>query len=301
MLGYGLSGGSGNKMNLRLEMLQNLLQSLGDGSSAKVNSLKQTIRRNKTDTADNTTASLELMRRVFQHEITDELRQILDRHVRTTFLPAFENLRRNGHPVCEENINHLCRSILEGAKASYMDSNTLETLETLDLPLSNPPRPCPPRVIEPRARLITESDAESDISSIVSQSSNRAHSHQSTGRNSAGRKRGRPKKLDVDSGRCGTPIMMSHGTVAGHEAAKWDPERILEETRFVLGSKANKIVGAEQRGRLFIKYPRLFRYVADEADKEWLLARNLTTRVTGKTFILVYEDVLELARLENCR
>ncbi len=67
MLGYGLSGGKGNKMNLRVEMLEALLRSLGDGSSAKVNSLKQTIRRNKLDTADNTTKSLDLMRQVQTH------------------------------------------------------------------------------------------------------------------------------------------------------------------------------------------------------------------------------------------
>lgn len=56
--------GNGNKMSMRLEILENLLKSAGDGSSAKVNSLRQAIRRNKADIADDTYHSLDLLRMV---------------------------------------------------------------------------------------------------------------------------------------------------------------------------------------------------------------------------------------------
>ncbi|MFH4983551.1 hypothetical protein AB6A40_010260, partial [Gnathostoma spinigerum] len=112
--------GNGNKMNLRIEILEGLLNSMGEATNAKINSLKQTIKKNKTDMADDTTKSLDLMRQVFQSEMTDELRHILDRHVRTTFSPAFENLRRNGHVVSEANIKELCRKILDAAKEPFM-------------------------------------------------------------------------------------------------------------------------------------------------------------------------------------
>ncbi|ETN86413.1 hypothetical protein NECAME_16353 [Necator americanus] len=62
-----------------------------------VNSLRQVIRRNKADMADDAGKSLDLMRRIFQNEITKELQQIMDRHIRTTFSPAIENLKKNGH------------------------------------------------------------------------------------------------------------------------------------------------------------------------------------------------------------
>uniref|UniRef100_A0A1I7WQV5 DNTTIP1_dimer domain-containing protein n=1 Tax=Heterorhabditis bacteriophora TaxID=37862 RepID=A0A1I7WQV5_HETBA len=62
--------GNGNKMNMRIEVLEGILSSMEtDGSSA----------------------------RIFQNEITKELQQIMDRHIRTTFSPAIENLKRNGH------------------------------------------------------------------------------------------------------------------------------------------------------------------------------------------------------------
>jgi hypothetical protein len=43
---YDMPVGEG-KLNVRLQILQGLLDSMGDATSAKVNSLRQTIRRNK--------------------------------------------------------------------------------------------------------------------------------------------------------------------------------------------------------------------------------------------------------------
>lgn len=62
--GSSTGNGNGNKMNLRIEILESLLSSLGEGTNAKVNSLKQTIRRNKSDMADDAVRSLDLMRQV---------------------------------------------------------------------------------------------------------------------------------------------------------------------------------------------------------------------------------------------
>lgn len=61
--------GNGNKMNLRIEILDNLLTAaqgeLGTRtSSAKINSLRSAVRRNKNDVADNTAKSLDVLRQV---------------------------------------------------------------------------------------------------------------------------------------------------------------------------------------------------------------------------------------------
>uniref|UniRef100_A0A8R1EKL2 Uncharacterized protein n=1 Tax=Caenorhabditis japonica TaxID=281687 RepID=A0A8R1EKL2_CAEJA len=60
--------GNGNKMNMRMVILDELLSremdSSSDGSSARVNSLKQVIKRNKQEMADDAPSSLDLMRRV---------------------------------------------------------------------------------------------------------------------------------------------------------------------------------------------------------------------------------------------
>lgn len=53
------------------------------------------------------------------------------------------------------------------------------------------------------------------------------------------------------------------------------------------------------RCHVFVKYPRIFRYVGDEEDKAWLFDRNISTRMSGKVFFMLVDDVLELAMLEN--
>lgn len=61
---YSTGNGNGNKLNLRTEILQGLLASMGDGKNAKVNLLKQTVMRNKTDMAGDAYRSLDLVRQV---------------------------------------------------------------------------------------------------------------------------------------------------------------------------------------------------------------------------------------------
>lgn len=56
---------------------------------------------------------------IFQAEISREIHQIMERHTRTTLLPAIENLRKNGHVVDESVLNGLYCNILEAAKKPY--------------------------------------------------------------------------------------------------------------------------------------------------------------------------------------
>jgi hypothetical protein len=53
------------------------------------------------------------------------------------------------------------------------------------------------------------------------------------------------------------------------------------------------------RQHIFVKYPRIFRYVGDDQDKAWLFDRNISTRQSGKVFFMLLEDVMELAIIEN--
>uniref|UniRef100_F1LAX4 Uncharacterized protein n=1 Tax=Ascaris suum TaxID=6253 RepID=F1LAX4_ASCSU len=275
----GTGNGNGNKMNLRIEILEGLLRSMGEGSNAKINSLKQTIRRNKTDMAENTSKSLDLMRQVFQAEMTEEFRQVLDRHVRTTFSPAFENLRRNGHEVSDEDIKELCRNILESAKTPFLPAETTDPLKEIDPPSCR--------------GFDSDVESEASVMSIVAQQPN---VHAPAVR---GRKRGRPRKTDLDCGRSGTPIMRSTDAITAREAEKWNADRVNASTRFILGSKVSRLLATAQRGSLYAKYPRMFRYVGDEDDRVWLIENRLTTRLSGKIFIMMLEDVVEIAALEN--
>ena len=116
------------------------------------------------------------------------------------------------------------------------------------------------------------------------------------------KKRGRPKKVDLDTGRSGTPVMNGRQPITQAEALKWDPNRFSMDTPFVLLSKVNKLLGfTSTRGHLLNKYPRLFRYVADEEDKAWFFQRNVTKRISGKVFLTSLEDALEIASKEGAQ
>ncbi|KAL7074882.1 hypothetical protein ACQ4LE_005489 [Meloidogyne hapla] len=293
---------NGNKLNRRIEILENLLSASGDDTTAKTNSLRQALRRNKSDMADDTTKSLDVLRQVFQPDFNEEIKQVIDRHLRTTFTPAFENLRRNGHEVSEEDVNKLCISILDGAKALF-------TTQPKENEEGN--RKCVPAYsallkhnlselqMQTEMSHLYDSDNESD-GSLISYNSSLQNVPLSLSERP--KKRGRPKKIDLDTGRSGTPVMNGRQPITHAEALKWNPSRFSNDSPFVLISKLNKLLGfTSTRGHLLGKYPRLFRYVADEEDKAWLFQRNVTKRISGKVFLSSLEDALEIAAKEGAQ
>ncbi|WKX98554.1 hypothetical protein Q1695_013886 [Nippostrongylus brasiliensis] len=256
--------GNGNKMNMRIHVLEQILSSIEtDGSSARVNSLRQVIRRNKADMADDAGKSLDLMRRIFQNEITKELQQIMDRHIRTTFSPAIENLKKNGHVVDQDVINDLYTSILDAAKVPFMRDRT----STLTVP---------------RDRLNSEKSIkrgydsdESDVS-ILSQSSE------------VKRKRGRPKKVPDEE-----PTSLDLSPLTLHDVLKWSPERHHLTTRYIPVAKVAALLSIPVTVFLS-KYPRMFRYSCDEEDRALLMEEKKLSRGVGRCYLMVMDDVTEL-------
>ncbi|KAF7631137.1 DNTTIP1_dimer domain-containing protein [Meloidogyne graminicola] len=294
---------NGNKLNRRIEILENLLLASGDDTTAKTNSLRQALRRNKSDMADDTTKSLDVLRQVFQPDFNEEIKQVIDRHLRTTFTPAFENLRRNGHDVAEDDINKLCIAILDGAKTLF-SSQPKEADEGQ--------RKCVPAYTALMKHNLSEHQMQTEMSHLYDSDDNESDgsliSYNSSLQNVSGsladrpKKRGRPKKIDLDTGRSGTPVMNGRQPITHVEALKWDPNRFSNDSSFVLISKLNKLLGfTSTRGHLLGKYPRLFRYVADEEDKAWLFQRNVTKRISGKVFLASLEDALEIAANEGAQ
>ena len=68
-----------------------------------------------------------------------------------------------------------------------------------------------------------------------------------------------------------------------------------------------------QRGRIYLKHPKIYRvcpacgnqlimsimqYSADNNDKAWLIQRGLMTRAAGKAYLLIAEDIVQVA--EGC-
>ena len=83
---------------------------------------------------------------------------------------------------------------------------------------------------------------------------------------------------------------------------KWDSSRLTEETRFVLGSKANKALGfGAMRGRLYTKHVDLFRYIGDDEDKQWLSKHGLMPPAGGRAYLLVKDDIEALIDTDEYR
>uniref|UniRef100_A0A8R1EQI3 DNTTIP1_dimer domain-containing protein n=1 Tax=Caenorhabditis japonica TaxID=281687 RepID=A0A8R1EQI3_CAEJA len=193
-----------------------------------------------------------------------EIHQIMERHTRTTLMPAIENLRRNGHVVDEVVLNGLYCNILEAAKKPYLKE----------------PEPVLPvngngfidinsQEAENNLKRGYESD-ESDVS-VVSHSSD------------AKRRRGRPRK-DEEAYR----LEMTPPTLI--EVIRWNPDRLDANTRFVTATKIAQVLGMPP-SLLFNKYPRMYRYSCDEDDKNILHEQNRVIRAPGRCYLLVAEDV----------
>ncbi|CAJ0578750.1 unnamed protein product, partial [Mesorhabditis spiculigera] len=246
-------------MNLRLNNFEGLLCVIaGDGTTAKANCLRQVISRNKTDMATDASRSLDLMRQVFQPQINEEIRQIIDRHLRTTFQPAIENLKRNGHGVAEEDLNELARGMLDGAKSIFV-----------------PVHPQPVLAQEVYKIRGYESD-DSDISAISQRSTDRKP------------KRGRPRKDDE-------AVIPMHCKIDTYDLEKWAIGRLTHKTSFIFASKLAENLGLPNTSKLFAKYPKAFRYICSEEDKKILVPQRLLSSVHGGRAILMQlEDGIEI-------
>ncbi|KAK6100997.1 hypothetical protein QQG55_2900 [Brugia pahangi] len=277
---YGTGNGNGNKLNLRTEILEGLLASMGEGKNAKVNLLKQTIMRNKTDMAGDAFRSLDLMRQVFQSEMTDEFRQIIERHLRTTFSPALENLQRNGLEVTEDDIKCLCRSILEAAKKPFLCEKQMEGFSERGLESPNFP-------------VNTESDMDSETSVV-----NFVVHQRSTTIPPRGRKRGRPPKTE-NPGRSTPSYVYISEMVTESDMFKWNPDRVCSSSQFILVTKVSRLLMLNNYHELFMRYPTIFRYSSDEMDRKWLIKNRFTTRLNGKIYLLLLIDAAEIASAEG--
>lgn len=100
---------------------------------------------------------------------------------------------------------------------------------------------------------------------------------------------GRPKGL------CRTHTPSNGIDNTKREGPRWDPDRLSTETRFVLGSKANKALGfGATRGRLYTKHADLFRYIGDAEDKEWLHKHGLMPPAGGRAYLIIKQDIEDL-------
>jgi deoxynucleotidyltransferase terminal-interacting protein 1 len=221
------------------------------------------------------TSALENLRSLIQPEINIRIQKVLADIAESHLKPAIRNLRLN---LGDENVpgaalEDVCISALENAKEVYQQS------------------------LEPKHQRLNNNNINNNRGgNYANQVLKRSFSNNSCHLSSPVTKKSMVIKSGL--GRPNTDLVLVNkaGRPVRREGPKWESERLTSDTLFILGSRANKALGFGQtRGRLYIKHPELFKYSGDQTDKEWLAKANLMATTGGKAYLMVLQDILDLA------
>ncbi|CAG9817410.1 unnamed protein product [Phaedon cochleariae] len=274
-----------NTFNMRQISLMNLAASqLGVKNGAK--SVIPAYRRAFSITSPS--KSLDILRKNLQNAINKDIDTVLKKYIDKFFQPAINNIKNNvgKDSVREDHVKEVCKQMLEEAKLMYKVSPSSRD--------SSPYEYC-------------HSEAESEASLTDGR----------LGRLSPVNYYKR-KESDTESESAMThiaPLAKRHRNKTHHstdysscklslkrDGPKWNPDRLKSNTLFIMGARANKVLGYGQtRGRLYVRHPNLVRYSGDQEDKEWLASKNLMPPSGGKAYLMLLEDIKELTESEEYR
>ncbi|KAJ8973107.1 hypothetical protein NQ317_006333 [Molorchus minor] len=269
-----------NTFNMRQISLMNLAARAKNGSKSSVPSFRRAY------SITSPTKSLDILRKNLQNAINKDIDNVLKKYVEKFFQPAMNNIRNNlgKDSVGEDHIQEVCKQMLEDAKLMYnVTPNSRD---------SSPYEYC-------------QSEAESETSASEGRLGNKSPLIQS-----------KRKESDTDSESISTnslvPALKRHRNKAHstdysscklslkRDGPKWNPDRVKDNTLFIMGARANKVLGYGQtRGRLYVRHPNLVRYSGDQEDKEWLASKNLMPPSGGKAYLMLLEDIKELTISEE--
>jgi len=211
--------------------------------------------------------TLDTLRLILQPDINMKIQALLNDYLDSHFRPAWRNMKTN---LGEENVplrilDEVCANILENAKEVFQSK--------ID-----------------QAKKVIRGKSPGQALQVLKRSSSSTSNSPLIVKKSCVIKSGlgRPNTDLILVNKAGRPVR--------REGGKWEAGRLATDTLFILGSRANKALGFGQtRGRLYIKHPELFKYSGDQTDKEWLAKASLMATTGGKAYLMVLDDILELA------
>ncbi|XP_063620127.1 uncharacterized protein LOC134792754 isoform X1 [Cydia splendana] len=224
--------------------------------------------------------SLDMLRQTIQSAVTREIDQVIKKYLEKFFVPAVNNIRLNlgDESVSEDQVRAICRAMLDATRLLYTTPAK--------------PAPCPSDTSD------DSNSADSKIKQTSLQSPSHTKRKESEADFDACFKRRKIKQEETSDSGSSSPLPLS----TYRDPEKWNPNRLTQETLFIMGSHAHKVLGLGNcRGRLYTRHAGLLRYPADSSDKEWIASHNLVNAVGGKTYIMVLEDIEELANSEAYR
>ncbi|KAJ8932753.1 hypothetical protein NQ314_014453 [Rhamnusium bicolor] len=222
--------------------------------------------------------SLDLLRKNLQNAINKDIDNVIKKYVEKFFQPAINNIKNNlgKDSVGEDHIKEVCKQMLEEAKLMY--NVTPSSRDSSPYEYSHSEAESETSISDGRVGRVSpiahskrkESDTDSESTTtnslLPTLKRHRNRSHNSTDYSSC--------KLSLK-----------------RDGPKWNPERVKGNTLFIMGARANKVLGYGQtRGRL---------YSGDQEDKEWLASKNLMPPSGGKAYLMLLEDIKELTESEE--
>ncbi|XP_046680513.1 deoxynucleotidyltransferase terminal-interacting protein 1 [Homalodisca vitripennis] len=258
-----------NTFNMRQVILNNLSSGHRPSPHAMVRHSHLPFSRMRGRSVTNAAKSLDILRQNLQTSINKEIDAVLKKYLETFFRPAIDNVRTNlgAGSVSEEHVREVCRAMLEEAKQMYCG------------PLSRGSSPF--------------SDCETV--SLIDCRLRRTHTQSPLLR--------KRKESDTDSETSQSALRKRS---VRNNMDRWDPSRLGKETLFILGSRANKVLGLGHvlgKSRLFIKHPQLFKYCSDQQDQDWLASNKhtLVSVASNRVYIMLLDEIRELANSEEYR
>ncbi|WAR03559.1 TDIF1-like protein [Mya arenaria] len=267
-----------NCLNMRMVTLSNFPNNPHNRPSYRATSVA--IDKAKVGCITNSAKSMDILRQNLQKAMNKEIDAVIQSYMEKYFKLGIQNIRMNNGEtaVTDDHIQAVCRQILEEAKKMYIPETGR-------------------RSVSP-ARELSDNVSETGSSGRRSALGRRRHPSDTDSEASlrpapAKKKKGRPYIVNL-TGRS-TPSKLAIQQ-AKREGPKYDPERLTEDTQFVMGSKANKAMGfGATRGRLYMKHPDLYKYSGDQDDKTWLYEHHFMPATGGKSYLVVLDDIREIA------
>ena len=253
------------------------------------------ITRAKSHVTLNPVKSLNLLREALQNSVNQELDQVIKKYLNTFFKPAIRNIRGNSGDgsVSDYHVQAICRQVLEEAKKMYFSGNGQpqhcggsNLSASPSMPLSELSDSDSVHQNQYKKRVKAEADSDDSEHEMT----------ENVVKVRRGPKKNRKKLMTETTNK---QHFKSKGISenGGRSGFRWDPDRLTETTKFVLGSRANKALGfGMTRGRLYTKHADLFRYIGDMEDKQWLSERGLMPTSGGRAYLLIMQDIDDLLR-----
>ncbi|KAI1303650.1 Deoxynucleotidyltransferase terminal-interacting protein 1 [Halotydeus destructor] len=275
-------------------------------------SQSNSLNRAKMGCITSSTKSLNVLRVALQRSLNKEIHEVIQKYLDKFFTPALENIKSTNGPnsVSEHHLQTVCQKILEEAKKMYFvglisrchSPSNVPTLATVtsaannwdsDNELATGLLKVP---VRPTKRPKTDSDSDEAVEM--------AHSDtvKAVGSSKVKRRRKVTPVVSPATARISHHPVKQLADNVRRDGQRWNPSRLVADTKFVLGSKANKALGfGMTRGRLYTKHADLFRYIGDHEDKQWLSEHGLMPPAGGRAYLLIRDDILNLIDTEEYR